>query len=180
MTSGGRAAPPPPPPEEILSGPKIDVAKHELKKAIQRLPRTAYFNVIAFNHAVQQWKEAMVPATDAGKEEALAWVRALQPSGSTYVDGALRLAFRLAGLGAVDARYLETNVDTMVLICDGAPTDNDPGSSKLMDPEIILGHVREWNVHKRVIIHTIGVDMVDGVEFLVKLSSENGGSHIDR
>jgi hypothetical protein len=178
VTPRGEGAPPPPP-EEIMSGPKIDVAKDELKKALRKLPRTTYFNIIAYNHTVLQWKDQMMPATDAVKEDALTWLRSLQPSGSTYIDGALRLAFRLAGLGAVDRQYRDVNVDTMILLSDGAPTDN-ASPSKSMDPEIILQHVREWNVHKRIVIHTIGVDMVDGVEFLVKLSGENGGTHIDR
>jgi hypothetical protein len=173
--------PPPPPPEEILSGPKIDVAKDELKKAIKKLPKATRFNIIAFNHAVLQWQQEMKEATEANKEEALKWVRALQASGSTFIDGALRLGFRLAGVGAVDAGTgYAPAVDTIILMSDGAPTDNSFPKSNLMDPEVILQHVREWNPHKRIVIHTIAVDMVEGVEFMKKLAAENGGTYLDR
>lgn len=174
--------PPPPPPEEILSGPKIDVAKHELKKAIKNLPETAKFNIISFDSTIVVWNEKMVDATDSNKDEALKWVRALKPKGSTYIDGALRTAFRMAGLGAVDKAYPEVSIDTMVLLSDGAPTDSGaPGKqARLMDDEIILQHVREWNVHKRVVIHTVGVDMLPYIEFLRKLAAENGGKYVDR
>jgi hypothetical protein len=172
--------PPPPPPEEVISGKKIDVAKHELKKAIEKLPKTAMFSIIAFNHASIVWKEQAVIASAENKEEALKWVRGMQPSGSTYSDGALRLGFRMAGIGAIDKAYPEVAIDTIMFISDGAPTDNAPDASKLMDHNIILQHVREWNLQKRVVINCIAVDMQPGNEFMQKLAAENGGVFVDR
>lgn len=179
-TGGGRRPPPPPPPEEILSGPKIDVAKHELKKAIKKLTKASFFNIIAFNQAAVHWKQAMTPATDKNKEDAYKWLRALKPHGSTYIDGALRLGFRIAGLIDVDKRYTSVEVDTILFVSDGAPTDNSFPVSKKMDPEVILEHVRTWNRQKTVVIHAIGVDMVEGIEFMQKLAAQNGGIYVDR
>jgi|GEM_PF-6050121 len=172
--------PPAPPAEEVISGPKIDVAKHELKKAIEKLPKTAKFSIIAYNHAAQVWKEQPVDATPENKEEAFKWIRQWGPSGSTFTDGALRLGFRMAGLGAIDKTYPEVSVDTIVLVSDGAPTDNDPGASKTMDFKLILQHVREWNPQRRVVINCIAVDMQPGNEFMQKLAAENGGVFVDR
>ena len=59
-------------------------------------------------------------------------------------------------------------------------THVDATGKPLMDKEIILGHVREWNRHKRIVIHCIGVDMQEGIEFLQKLAAENGGKYVDR
>lgn len=181
-----KAPPPPPPPEEILSGPKIEVAKHELKKALEKLPATCKFNIIAFDTSVRKWKDEMMDASEKNKKEALVWVRAMQPKGITFIDGALRAAFRLAGLGAMDNKYQDVNVDTMILLSDGAPTSDDTkdvdseGHVKLMDPEIILGHVREWNRNQRIVINCIGVDMQEGSVLLQTLAAENGGVYIDR
>ncbi len=179
---GDKPAPPPPPPEEILSGPKIDVAKHELKKALKKLPETAKFNMIAFDSTIKVWRDSMMDASPKNVDDALKWVRTLKPKGSTYIDGALRTAFRMAGLGAVDQAYEDVNIDTIVLLSDGAPTDSGaPGKqATLMDDEIILQHVREWNRYKRVVIHTVGVDMLPYIEFLKKLAAENGGKYVDR
>lgn len=179
-TTGGDAPPPPPPPPEILSGPKIDVAKHELKKAIQGLPKDATFNIIAFSNAAMAWQSKMVKADDKNKAEALKWVRALKAKSVTYVDGALRLAFKIAGLIDVQASVPEITVDTIVLMSDGAPTDNSNRKPKLMDTELILGHVREWNAAKRVKIHCIGVDIQPHIVFLKKLADQNGGTYLDR
>lgn len=179
-TTGGKAPPPPPPPEEILSGPKIKVAQHELKKAIKQLPKNYMFNMIKFNHGAAYWQPAMQKASAKNKEKALEWVRRLKPGGSTYIDGALRMGFTLAGLINFDKRYPDVHVDTIVLLSDGAPTDSSFPVSKLMKPEVILEHVREWNKEKRVVVHCIGVDMVEGIEFLQKLAAENGGTYVDR
>ena len=168
------------PAEEILSGPKIDVAKHELKKAIEKLPKTATFNIIAFNQTVVPWKETMQQATPEVKEEAYKWIRGWSAKGTTYIDGALRIAFKIAGLGAVDKAYPEVVVDTMLLLSDGAPTDNSATKPKAMDPNEILAHVREWNSFHRVVIHTIGIDIQEGIEFMQKLAAENGGIYVDR
>jgi len=180
VTGPNAAPPPPPPPEAILSGPKIEVAKHELTKAIKQLPKDYDFNMISFNHGAAYWQQTMQKATDKNKESAYQWIRALKPGGSTYIDGALRMGFTVAGLIDFDKRYPDVHLDTIVLLSDGAPTDNSFPVSKLMEPETILEHVREWNKGKQVVIHCIGVDMVDGIEFLQKLAAENGGTYVDR
>ncbi len=177
--TGKKGPPPPPPPEEILSGPKIDVAKHELKKAIKKLPKDTEFNIIAFNTGAVSWQKTMVEATKKNKESAFAWVRAMKPRGVTYIDGALRMGFTMAGLINYDTRYPDIHVDTILLLSDGAPTDNSM-TAKLMDPEIILRHVREWNKNKTVVINCIGVDLVETIEFMRKLAEENGGVYVDR
>ena len=48
-----------------------------------------------------------------------------------------------------------------------------------MDPEEILGHVREWNSQRRVVIHCVGIDNVEGIEFMRKLAAQNGGKYVD-
>ena len=178
--TGGDAPPPPPPPPEVLSGPKIDVAKHELKKAINALPEDTTFNIIAFNNAAMAWQPKMVKADSKMKAAALKWVRALKPKSVTYIDGALRLAFKIAGMIDVNTSMPEITVDTIVLLSDGAPTDNNNRKPQNMDPEIVLKHVREWNAAKRIKIHCIGVDMLPYIEFLKKLAEENGGTYLDR
>lgn len=178
-TTGGDEPPPPPPPEEILSGPKIDVAKHELKKAIKKLGKGTTFNIVGFNHLAKQWKPKMAHATEKNKADAYKWIRALKPAGNTYIDGALRLGFRIAGLENFDKAYPDIFVDTIVLLSDGAPTDNS-FNAKHMEPKIILDHVAEWNKRKNVVIHCIGVDLVEGIQFLKDLAAQNGGTYVDR
>lgn len=167
------------PKDPKFSGPKIEVAKQQLHRAIELLPKGTLFNIIAFNHSVRQWQPKMMAATPENKETAYAWFRNEPPKGSTYIDGALRMAFKLAGTQAVDKAYSPATVDTIVFLTDGAPTDNSLKAQD-MDPEEILQHVREWNAQKQVVIHCVGVDnVVKGIWFLKKLAAENGGTYVD-
>ncbi len=186
-TTGDGAPPPPPPPEEILSGPKIEVAKHELKKAIEKLTKETTFNIIAFNHISKQWKPTMMKASKKNKKDAYKWIRALKPKGSTYIHGALKLAFRLAGLVNFDKAYPDINLDTIIVLSDGAPTKSGltpkpfptAAAAKQYSDEI-LAQVAEWNKYQRVVLHCIGVDLVETVQFLKELAEQNGGTYVDR
>lgn len=176
VTGDGKPEAPP----EKLGGLKIEIAKQELIRSLKKLSKESFFNIIAFNHAVLQWQPKMLAATEANKELAYAWIRDFAPSGSTYIDGALRLGFKLAGMGAYDKAYPGVNVDTIILLSDGAPTDNAFPESKNMEPKEILQHVREWNPEKRIIIHCVGIDnVVTGIQFLRDLARENGGTYVD-
>lgn len=181
VVTGPGNPPPPPDLEDFLrQGKKIDIAKHELKKAIERMPKEFTFNIIQFNQGAKPWQEKMVKASKKNKEAAYTWIRGLKPSGSTYTDGALRMGFKMAGLINFDDKYPNIALDTIVLLSDGAPTDTSFPTAKLMDPEVILGNVREWNKHGKVVIHCIAVNMPEGNVFMEKLAKENGGTFVDR
>lgn len=178
--TGGGQPPPPPPVESMMSGPKIDIARDELRKVIETLPESAKFTIVAFGTGVMAWRDKPEPATKANRQDALQWVRALKPEGVTYMEGALRRAFQIAGFLDVNSSYPEARADTIILVGDGTPTDNHPTKPKNADPEALKALVREWNSHKRIVIHTIGVDMVEHIPFLQELAIENGGTYVDR
>ena len=174
--------PPPPPPEPAGAKTeriKIDVARRELKRGLDSLPKTASFNVIAFNHTVSSWQPNMSPATPENRSKAYEWFAAMEPGGSTYIDGALQMAFKMAGTGSFDKSYGGAAIDTILLLTDGAPTDNGHPSSNNMDPAEVLRHVDEWNARRLVRIHCVGIDRIHGIDFLKKLAAANGGTYVD-
>jgi Mg-chelatase subunit ChlD len=180
---GGEAVTPKPGEKPLPSGPKIEIAKSELKNAIRQLPDDAYFNIITFNHLVHRWEKEMVKASQKNKNAAYKFVRRLKPKGSTYTYGALKEAFKLAGMGARDPQY-DSGVDTIFLLSDGAPTDQTFPTSKPMDPEIILKAVKEWNQLRKVVIHAIAIDpQISGkafIRFMRDLARQNGGQYTER
>ncbi len=169
--------------EERFTGPKVDIAKNELKSAIRKLPEDAFFNFITFNHKVTVWEPKLIQATQDNKNKAYLYIRDLKASGSTYTYGALREAFRFAGQGATDAAYA-SGLDTIFLLSDGAPTDQSFPTSKLMDPEPILAAVRQWNSLSKVVIHAIAIDaQTQGgtfIKFMKDLAEQNGGKYAER
>jgi HEAT repeat protein len=157
-------------------GPKIEIAKKELKRSIRSLDRESRFNIVSFNYEVKTWQPKMVAATQKNKNEAYVWVRALKPEASTYLYGALKVAFDLAGMGARDSGY-EPEVDTIVLLSDGAPTDNTM-AAKRMDTDFILKAVRGWNKLAKIKIHVIAIDEAKKIRFLRQLANENDGTYV--
>ena len=169
--------------EERVSGPKIEIAKNELKGAIRKLPEDAYFNLITFNHLVKTWQPKMMKATQKNKNEAYLFIRDLTAEGSTYTYGALKESFKFAGMGASDPNYA-SGVDTIFLLSDGAPTDQSFPTSRLVDTDEILTAVRQWNALSKIVIHSIAIDIATQgssfIQFMKKLAEQNGGKYIER
>ena len=100
---------------------KMHVAREETKKAVRSLTQEDHFNIVVFNHNVKRWMDRMVPANESNKALALAFLDSLQPSGGTNIFDALEMAFSLGGFGASD-RFYRSDVDTVFLFSDGAPS----------------------------------------------------------
>ncbi|MCZ6785634.1 MAG: HEAT repeat domain-containing protein, partial [Planctomycetota bacterium] len=159
---------------------RFEVAQNEMKRAVSKLHRKAYFTIIFFSHAVITWQREMVQATPANKKKAYEAINKARPIGATYTLGALREAFTLAGvIGRSKTARDGPKVDTIFLLSDGAPTDGSFDSAKLMDPEIILEAVRQWNKDINLKIHTVAVDITDNY-FLRTLATEHGGQWVER
>ncbi len=160
---------------------RLEVAQNELRRAIDNLSPKVEFSMIFFSHAVQLWNRDMVKATPEGKKEAHKAIDGLRASGATFTLGALREAFSMAGAigSAPKSGKVTSKVDTIFLLSDGAPTDSKFDNAELMDPQIILEAVREWNKDLHVTIHTIAVDVMDSY-FLRTLAAENGGQFAER
>ncbi|MFT4541344.1 MAG: hypothetical protein ACI841_000638 [Planctomycetota bacterium] len=87
----------------------------------------------------------------------------------TRLYDALDIAFRCAGRQSED-RYYDTNVDTIVVLTDGAPIVNGKRDS----PPRIRSAVKRWNLNERVVLHIIGLgDQIP--KFMQLLAEDNGG-----
>jgi HEAT repeat protein/VWA domain-containing protein len=170
--------------EESFRGPKIEIAKRTLKQAVRTLDEHTHFNIVIYNHSVRVFHETMLKADQAGKNKAYLMINDLEPLGSTYTYGALKETFLMAGRGASDKTY-DPGVDTIFLLSDGAPTNNDIDKPQPMEGKVILDAVKEWNSLKRVQIHTIAIDPQLGtgkgkfIKFMRSLAKRHGGTYAE-
>ncbi len=167
-------------PESRTGSPnRIAVAKRELIKVIKALDEKTLFNLATFAGHVSTWnKDGEVPATEANKKAALAWIEAaLLPRGATNTYGAL-------------TEGLERNalIDTIYFLSDGIPS-----TGKYEVPEEILIKIRYANRFRRVIIHTIALaigkpaidkaakyeDAEEMAAFMRLIAEWNGGTCVD-
>jgi hypothetical protein len=138
---------------------RMEVAKLELKRAIDDLDLSALFNIVAFSSGVHAWREkGLGTLSGPDKEDAKAFVDLLAANGGTNVYGALRAAFS------------DPEVDTIVFLSDG-----EPSVGEVVDEGAIRARVAEWNAHRGVVIHTVAVG---GRQRLMEwLATDSGGTH---
>ena len=153
---------------------KIDVARSNLKAALQSLHSEALFNVVLYNDRARRAFRDVRPATQENKAAALSFCEQAVPRGGTNIYAGLVDAFELSGPSRRGSRKAEASpqVDTVYFLTDGQPT-----VGAVRRPELILAEVAARNRLRRLRIHTVGVGDHDKA-FLRKLAELNRGAYI--
>jgi len=139
---------------------RMDVARRELINAIKSMARGALFNIIIFSSGVEPWLEdGVAGANSVERDEAEAYVARLKPGGGTNLYDSLKMAFR------------DADVDTIFILSDGEPT-----MGEVTDINRIRKNVADWNEHRGIVIHTIGIGQK--LKVLEWLSEDSGGKHV--
>ncbi|MEZ6187754.1 MAG: VWA domain-containing protein [Planctomycetota bacterium] len=134
---------------------RIERAKKATIEAVKALQPTQHFNIIAFSSNNQPWKPGVVPASDANKQEAVAWLEGRAEGGGTRTLAALQRAFE------------DEKVDTIFLLSDGAPQHSNgklgnPGEEAQLFAKQAVDEILEWvrinNRFRGVRIYTFGMD----------------------
>ena len=153
--------------EELLEGnfegksgqSRISVAKAEMDRAIESLEAGSYFNLITFSGGVDRWIDGgLQAASEKNRAAARAFVDESMAGGGTNTYDALKEAFA------------DPDVDTIFFLSDGEPT---VGAET--DPIVIREHVREWNAHRGILVHTVAIGGQHDV--LKWLAEDSGGSY---
>lgn len=115
----------------------------QLSNAIRKLSGKARFNVVAFNDkATTLFKKGLSPASGGNKGKAMKWVKKLAADRGTDTGLALREAFK------------DPNVDTIVLLTDGAPHTQQGTPDKLIP--LVEEELKDLNRLRKVRIFTFG------------------------
>jgi hypothetical protein len=139
---------------------RIDVAKQELKQAIENLEPGTLFNVFTFASSVARWqKEGIGVNTTQSRAAALEWVDRLGAQGATNLYDSVKQAFE------------DKDVDTIFILSDGEPTNGE-----VIDPHRIREDVAFWNKHRKIKINTIAIG--GNLEILEWLAKDAGGTYL--
>lgn len=179
---------------------KILLAREELKRTLEGMDSETWFNVIAFETDVRQFKKAPVRASAGNIQGAVRWLLKQEPRGqqggrrpSSNVDkhgwivgktnsyGALaavyglKIDFERRGTRAATAPSPGTKRrpkwDTCFFLSDGRPT-----VGVVTEIEHILQDVKRWNKTCKMVIHCIGMENEQGLAALLSgLSHITGG-----
>ena len=139
--------------------PRIDVAKAELGKCLDRLQSRGGFNLIVFSGSAGAWREGIVEPSLEVLAEAKTYVDRLGAGGGTNLYDAIRLAFE------------DQEVDTIYILSDGEPSVGD-----VVDPAGIRSVVHDWNEQRGIVIHCIAVGAK--LRVLEWLAGDSGGTYV--
>lgn len=162
---------------------RIDVARKELKGAIQSLSATdedergeASFNIVVYNSEVAVYKDGkMIDATKSAKEKAYKWIdETVQASGNTNIFDAVEQAFNIIS-EKKESKNLAKGADTIFLMTDGYAN-----RGKFFDEELMLSEIREMNKTRKITLHAIGVGAGHNRTFLSRLAAQNDGQYLQR
>ncbi|MCA9322236.1 MAG: HEAT repeat domain-containing protein [Planctomycetes bacterium] len=168
---------------------RMELAREELTKYIERLDKDTYFNIVIFDAEVDAFKPKLVRATGGSIGEAKKWIGDLKPydggpgnftkegyeRGETNVFAALKWIYGFRDQGLDFTGKLKPVADTVFLLADGAPT-----CGELTVTEEILAQLDRYNHASRVVIHTISYDLVGiGRQFLVDVARKTGGTFVE-
>lgn len=141
-------------PKPVFVPSKINVAQRELVDALERLPAGTRVNVLYFDDEVEAFAATLFPLEDQSRAELIEFVTSAEPTGSTALTPAMRIAFLM-------------NARRIVLLSDGL---GNVGGGAL----ILLRDAREA-MRGGVRIDTIGLGYDQAHDLLRSLADESGG-----
>ena len=142
-------------------GSKLDIAKWQLHRAIEGLPKGAVFGVVVYSESYAVWEDELVAATPRNKKKAHKFVEGLKGNGTTNIADSLDKASELGP-------------DTIFLLSDG-----DPNRGRLSDLDALLEEFLERNVRARIVLHSVGIGEAAGSTFLKQLARRTGGRYVE-
>ncbi len=137
---------------------RIEKVKEEMIRILKIFKPEYHFNIISFNTSIYPFSKEPVQASSGNINTAAAWVEKFKAEKRTNVYDAITAA-------------LDPEIDTLILLTDGAPTDGVYVSSNEM-----LEAIFEWNEVHHVIIHTVYIGISDeGAKMLSDISGLTNG-----
>lgn len=138
---------------------KMAAAKAELVQALERLPDGTRFMIIFFDSEIAAFLPHMATLDGNTRAAAIAFVRGIEPGGSTAAVPALRLAY---GQGAA----------RVILLSDGLANDGGGAGDLLAEARSAM--------HAGVRFDTVGLGIDQDARLLETLAGESGGLAIKR
>jgi hypothetical protein len=143
-----------------MGASKLAIAKWQLHRAVEALPKKAVFAVVVYSESYAAWKDELAPATPRNKKKLHKFVDALKGNGTTNICDSLD-------------RALALDADTIYLLSDG-----DPNRGRVSDLKALLEEFVARNVRGRVVVHTVGIGEAAGSTFLKELAKRTGGRYV--
>jgi len=143
-----------------MSGKKIEQAREALKFILNNLKKGDRFNVVAYDSAVESFRDELQSFTDQNRKEALGFVEGLYAGGGTNISGALETSLKMLSSDKRPA--------FVIFLTDGLPTIGETNEAK-----IVVAAKKHNQARVRLISFGVGFDV--NSRLLDRLSRSNHG-----
>lgn len=140
---------------------RMSGVQEELEKAINELPDSVRFNILAYNEQRRFWKNRPVAATFQNKAAAIRFAYGLSPAKTTNIYEVLKQAIQ----------HDRGKLELIVFLSDGKPT-----AGRVVQHSVIVNGITRMNRRSKISITAVGID-VKGADrhFLETLALKNSG-----
>ncbi len=153
---------------------RIDIARYELKRAINGLPDNAEFSLVRIGSKATPIRGQLLRSGAGSRGDAISFMNQTEVTLGTDIFGAFRKAFEWTG-GAWNAPLTPNSLDTLYLISDGDPTVGLTDRPQLVERVIDTFHF------KKVLVHCVAISPPGhGVLVLKGISDGTRGDFIRR
>jgi hypothetical protein len=141
-------------------------AIEQLLSFLERSGEGTRFAVALFDDRGVSWRQKLTRADESGRAAVRRWLEGKRPEGRTLLFEGLRAGLDLDRRGRLNPERVE--VDTVVVLCDGATTEG---------PGWVADWLAQENAVARLVFHCVQIGQ-DGNGTLEALSEGSGGSFL--
>ena len=152
----------------------IDEARAAIAEALRALPEDGSFSLVVFHGAVMHWRAAPVAASQANKDAAIAWLGKHEAGWIRCLGGALREAFRQAGMAPHQGGA--TPIDTIAVVVAGPPQAYAGGQGAPLREGSLERLVNVWNRDARIRIQIVALGAVASDGALATIARQHDGA----
>lgn len=136
----------------------MEAAIDELVSALEAFPVGGQLNLVFFASRVNSWRSDLTVMNEERLSQAIRYARGRRAKGGTALHDGLVAAFE------------DPEVDTIVILSDGQPTEGD-----IVAAPDILADIKHRNRLRNVVIHCVALEFQS--ELLKGLAEISGGTY---
>ncbi|XP_030230113.1 inter-alpha-trypsin inhibitor heavy chain H3 [Gadus morhua] len=108
-----------------MRGTKMKQTRVAMESILSDVHPEDYFGIILFDRSIDLWKESLTKATEENVDEAIQFVRQINPTGATNINDSVMKAIHMLQDDRRKKKLPERSVDMIILLTDGMPNKGE-------------------------------------------------------
>ncbi|XP_059925837.1 inter-alpha-trypsin inhibitor heavy chain H3-like [Gadus macrocephalus] len=114
-----------------MRGTKMKQTRVAMESILSDVHPEDYFGIILFDRSIDLWKESLTKATEENVDEAIQFIRQINPSGATNINDSVMKAIHMLQDDRRKKKLPERSVDMIILLTDGMPNKGESNLQRI-------------------------------------------------